>query len=86
MNWEFSKIALKKKKDEFLRAAFPTTTANQYPPKWHSTRNCTDNGVEKNNGIDDGLAKRGSLQIDGIFVHESCPSFVYEKYLWMFVK
>ena len=29
----------------------------------------------------EGLAKRGSLQMDRIFVYESCPSFVYEKYL-----
>ena len=33
------------------------------------------------NGVADGLAKRGRLQIDRIFVCESCPSFVYEKYL-----
>ena len=33
------------------------------------------------NGVAGGLAKRGSLQMDRIFVYESCPSFVYEKYL-----
>ena len=29
----------------------------------------------------DGLVTRGSLQMDRIFVYESCSSFVYEKYL-----
>ena len=33
------------------------------------------------NGVANGLAKMGRLQIDRIFVYESCPSFVYEKYL-----
>ena len=33
------------------------------------------------NKVSDGLAKMGSLQPNGIFVHESWPSFVYEKYL-----
>ena len=28
----------------------------------------------------DGLVTRGGLQMDRIFVYESCPSFVYEKY------
>ena len=33
------------------------------------------------NGMVDGLAQRESLWMDRIFVYESYPSFVYEKYL-----